>query len=296
VINQKFDYFQPASTEEALKILQEKQSEAKLLAGGTDLLVQIQNDLIKPKCLVSMKNLPLSYINQEKDGVRIGSATNINEISNSELIRNNFIALCEAASMIGATQIRNRGTLGGNLCNAAPSADTAPPLLVMNTIIEATSVNGKKTISIDKFFTGPRQTVLNPDELITSIFIPSPKIGTSTAYVKFRRTVEDIALIGVAVLLNINQNGKINEFKVAIGAAAPTPVRAYNAEEMVKGLKVSDLNLEEICESVLSATRPIDDVRASASYRQSLVKILTKRAIKLAMERNPFVKFGGRSK
>ena len=287
MISWQFDYVRPGTIDEATTLMHERGGAIKILAGGTDLLVRMQKGVIRPINLLSLRDLPLNQIRESEEEVEIGSTVVLTELGKSEFLAKHYTALWEGIRQIGAVQVRNRATLGGNICNAAPSADSAPPLLVFGGEVQAMSAEGIRWIPLCAFFTGPGQTVLRPDELVTAIRMPRSGQGSSSAYQKARRTAEDIALVGVAALVEVTSAGMITDLRVAIGAAAPTPLLVPDLVEIVRDARVDKLDLDQIGELAVQACRPIDDVRSSATYRKHLVKTLTKRAILAAIERNP---------
>jgi len=279
-------YFAPSSVKEAISLLSEYGKKAKIVSGGTDLLIQMKHKELLPDYLISIEGISeLDYIKyDESSGLRIGVLTNIVNIADSPLIRSKFNLLAQAASMLGSPSIRNQATLGGNLCNAAPSADTAPPLLVLGAKAKIIGVEGEKVVPLEDFFTGPGQTILGNNHLFTEIQISNLLPHNGGVYLKQTRSQgADLALVGVAVL--VVMEGKIlRDVKIALGAVAPTPVRAKKAEEILKGNKLDDKLLEESSRAAVNEAKPIDDVRSSADYRRKLVAVLTKRAVIQAVQ------------
>ena len=279
-------YFAPSSVKEAISLLSEYGKKAKIVSGGTDLLIQMKHKELLPDYLISIGGISeLDYIKyDESSGLRIGVLTNIVNIADSPLIRSKFNLLAQAASMLGSPSIRNQATLGGNLCNAAPSADTAPPLLVLGAKAKIIGVEGEKVVPLEDFFTGPGQTILGNNHLFTEIQISNLLPHNGGVYLKQTRSQgADLALVGVAVL--VVMEGKIlRDVKIALGAVAPTPVRAKKAEEILKGNKLEDKLLEESSRAAVNEAKPIDDVRSSADYRRKLVAVLTKRAVIQAVQ------------
>lgn len=285
----KFEYFAPKSVGEACLLLSQKEK-AKVIAGGTDLLVKMKKREALPQSLIGLRNIPnLDYIQyDEVEGLRIGALASIQSIADSPIIRKRFDILAEAAATMGTPQVRNMGTIGGNLCNASPSADTAPPLLVLGASVRLVSQAGERVIGLEKFFTGPGETVLQSDEILTEIQISTNlPPNTGGAYLKLLpRSNVDLAAVSVAVLITLGpKNGICNDVKIALGAVAPTPLRAYKAEEAVKGKELERSVIELAAQLASEEARPISDLRSSAEYRREMVKVLTKRAIRQAWER-----------
>jgi CO/xanthine dehydrogenase FAD-binding subunit len=239
-----------------------------------------------PDYLISIGGISeLDYIKyDESSGLRIGVLANIVNIADSPLVRSKFNLLAQAASMLGSPSIRNQATLGGNLCNAAPSADTAPPLLVLGAKVKIVGVDGEKVVPLEDFFTGPGQTILGSNHLFTEIQIPNLLPHSGGVYLKQTRSQgADLALVGVAVLV-VMEGKIIRDVKIALGAVAPTPIRAKKAEEILKGKKLDDPILEACSRAAVNEAKPIDDVRSSADYRRKLVAVLTKRAMIQAVQ------------
>ena len=227
----------------------------------------------------------LDYIRpDETGGLRIGALTTIVKIVSSPLIRSKFGILAEAAAMLGTPAIRNQATLGGNLCNAAPSADTAPPLLVLEANAKMVGKEGEKIVPIKDFFVGPGQTVLGQDHLLTEIRVPNTPAHSGGAYLKQkRRQGADLAVVGVAAWV-VMRGEVLEDVKVALGAVAPTPIRAKGAEEILRGKKLDQELLEKSGQAAVREASPIDDIRSSADYRRELLAVLTRRAITQAIQ------------
>jgi carbon-monoxide dehydrogenase medium subunit len=279
-------YFTARSVEEAITLLSEYGENARFVSGATDLLMQMKRGEAAPECLIHLGEIrELDYIRfDETGGLRIGALTTIVKVANSPWIRGKFGILAEAAGMLGTPAIRNQATLGGNLCNAAPSADTAPPLLVLGANAKIVGKEGEKIVPIEDFFVGPGQTVLGQDHLLAEIRVPNIPARSGGAYLKQkRRRGADLAVVGVAAWVVVR--GKVLEdVKVALGAVAPTPIRAKEAEEILRGRKLDQELLEKSGQAAASEASPIDDIRSSADYRRELLAVLTKRAITRAIQ------------
>lgn len=278
----RFEYLAAQTVAEACSLLSQYGKAAEIIAGGTDLLVKMKERELPPQYLVGLKGITdLDYIDyDEVDGLRIGALTSNDSIAGSVVIRERFGLLSEAAAKMGTPQIRNMGTIGGNLCNAAPSADTAPPLIALGAKVKLVSSKGERTILLEEFFTGPGETVLQIDELLTEIQVPKQIPGTRGVYLKlFPRGAVDIAAVGVAVLLILGEEGACSDAKIVLGAVAPTPMRATRAEAVIKGKQDKNEVIGEVAETASEEARPISDVRCSADYRREMVKVLTRRAL-----------------
>lgn len=283
----KFDYVKPKTLAEASAFMVEHDGEARLYAGGTDVLILMRSGLITPQYIVDVKGIPglrdISF--SETAGLTIGAAATVNAVVSSPVIREKFGLLAEAAETIGSYQVRNRATIGGNICNASPSADTVPALLVLGGMAWVFGGGEEKAVPLDAFFTGPGETVLGPGDILTSIQVPLPPAGSAYRYLKLGRVrAADLALVGVAVL-GFPQAGNPAGygFRIALGAVAPTPVRAPEAEAVLAE-SVDDEAVEKAALATVRTAEPISDVRASAEYRSAIVQVLTRRGIKEVLE------------
>jgi len=277
----RFNYLEPATIEEAVSLLSKYDGKAKAIAGGTDLLVQIRNKAIKPEYVVDIGYISgLDYINyDEKQGLRIGALTTIRAIEKSDKLRQVYPVISQAAGLLGSVAIRNVATIGGNLCNAAPSADTAPALIGLSARARIAGSGGERLVSLEDFFTGPGETVLKAGEMLLEIQVPVPPPDTKGMYLKHGRSAVDLATVGVAVIMALESGGVCRDVKIVLGAVAPTPMRAKKAEEVLRGKKVEPALIEEAARVASGEAQPITDVRASAEYRREMVKVFTRRAI-----------------
>lgn len=274
-----FQYLKPASLAEALELLNAHKDNAKVIAGGTDLMIQWKKKLLSPDYLISLRNVPeLNFI--DFDGtLRIGSATTHRSLELSPEIRKWFPVISDAVSGLGSVQVRNSATIGGNLCNAAPSADTAPPMLVLEAQVKIVSSGGEKTVPIEGFFKGPGRTVLQPGEIVSEFSIPQPLPRTGMAYTKHtRRKAMDLPILGVAVLLSFNDDlSTCEKARIALGVASPTPMRARKAEEFLQGKSISEQVLAEAGEMAAAEASPRTTIRGSEWYRRDMIRVLVKR-------------------
>jgi CO/xanthine dehydrogenase FAD-binding subunit len=251
--------------------------DVKLVAGGTDLLPQMKTGMLRARRVVDLSHLPeLKLIERLTDGgLRIGAGVSARTLELSQPVRDGFVALAESASVVGSLQIRHLATLGGNLANAAPSADMAPPLQALDAECVIQSPRGQRRVPADEFFQGVRRTVLAPDELLVEIAIRAPGQGSGGTYVRHTPRRElDIAVVGVAAQLTI-RDGQCVKARVALGAVAPTPVRATAAEARLEGEVVTAALIDEAADLAVHASRPISDQRGSAEFRRHLVRVLT---------------------
>ena len=280
-----FEYLCPKSIPELVKVLSRYDGKARVLAGGTDLLVMMNQGRFQPEYLVSLKNLPnLAYIREQKNGgVKMGSMTLLQEIESSPLIQKKYPLLSKAAEWIGSRQVRWRATCGGNLCNGAPSADLAPPLICLGTMAVLTG-KAKRTIPLEQFFLGPGQTALKRGEFLQELAIPPLSRGTFGAYLKFTRSAMDIAVVGVATVASFKKGGECTDLKICLGAVAPTPLRAVAAEKIGLGKIWGEDVIGAMAKMASQEAKPIDDVRGTIYFRRNLVEVLTKRALLECLE------------
>jgi len=282
----EIEYFAPESIQEAILLLSKYAERAKIIAGGTDLLVQMRKEATLPDFLINIGGIcNLDYINyDETNGLMIGALTTISSLESSTLIQRKFSILARTASKLGTPVIRNRATIGGNICNAAPSADISPALIVLDAKVRIVGADGEKTVSIEDLFTGPGQTIIKPDQMLTEIQIPDLPPQSGGVYIKqTRRQGVDLAVAGVAALVTMEGN-ILRDVKIALGAVAPTPIRAKSAEGILEGKRLDDRLLEEADQAASHESSPIDDVRSSADYRRKLVTALVKRAVRQAVQ------------
>ena len=285
----RFEYHAPASVQEALQYLSQWGGKAKVLAGGTDLLVAMKKREEVPEHLINLKGIPgLNEIRyDEKNGLSIGGLTTVGDIERSRIVREKFTVLWDAVNVMAAPQVRNLGTIGGNLCSAGPSADTAPPLIALGASVRLLGAKGERSVSVESFFKGPGESLLKADEILLEVRVPVPPENCGGAYFKLmRRKAMDLALVGAAVFLRMDKGRKIcEEARIALGAVAPTPVRAPKAEQVLAGREVNEQTAAEAGNSARMEAKPISDIRASEAYRREMVAVLTRRAIMMALER-----------
>lgn len=281
----KFEYFAPTTIKDACSLLSKYEGEACVLAGGTDLLVKMKNRKMLPSYLISIKNIPdLGYIRyDEKEGLRIGALTTIEAIKASPVIRQRFGILAQAAGVVGSVAIRNQGTIGGNLCNAAPSAETAPALIALAAKAKIAGLSGQRTVALEDFFTGLGETVLQTGEILTEIQVLDLPTRSSGVYLKHSLRKMDIAIVGVGVVVTLNGES-CTDIKIVLGAVAPTPIRARKAEEVIRGQEPSQELAKRAAEIASGESSPIDDIRSSAEHRRNMVGILTAQAIEQAVK------------
>jgi aerobic carbon-monoxide dehydrogenase medium subunit len=282
----RFELALPRSVDEALKILKDRGSEAKLLAGGTDLLPQMKNGLLKPACVVDLSGVErVRALTADAGGLRVGAAVSARALERDATAQQTYTSLAESGALVGSVQIRNLATLGGNLCNAAPSADMAPPLLALEAEAVIAGPKGERRVPFADFFTGVRRTVLAPEEMLVEIVVPAPGPRSGGQYLRHTPRRElDIAVVGVASQLTL-ANGVCAKARIALAAVAPTPVRARAAEQALEGKAVTAEAIERAAELAVGAAKPISDQRGSADFRRHLVAVLTRRTLRTALTR-----------
>ena len=274
----KMEYRAPSSLGEALALLKDWQGQARLLAGGTDLIPKIKKRAVAADLLIDVNRISgLSGIELGKDGLQIGGLARLAEIEVSPLVREKAPALTQALQIMACPPIRNRATIAGNLCTASPAADTAPPLLVLNASVRLQGSGGERMVPLAEFFLGPAETVKRPDEILTAVIIPLEE-GRS-GFLKLGRRKAFTLSIASAAAFAKTRGGRIEEVRVALGAVAPTPIRGRKVEETLKGKEANEANIAQAAEWIRSEVKPISDVRASAEYRRDMSYVLTRRVL-----------------
>ncbi len=282
-----FNYYRPETLKEVLKRLQEKGS--RILAGGTDLLVRIKTEAEKPEIIVEITGVKELHVLEMRNELILGALVKLYEIEKNDSIKNTYPSLYEAVKSIGGTQIRNMATLTGNLCNASPGADSAPPLITLGAEVEIKDLNKKgeivsRIILLEDFFKGPGKTVLDPGDVLTRIIVPKPYKNTGSAFKKIARVNLDISKISCAVSLEKDGN-TIKSIKIAVGAAAATPLRAFNTEEALTGTIFKMNKMQTALDLIRDDISPITDVRSTAEYRRAVAPVLLKDTLRLAWKR-----------
>ena len=284
----RFQYMAPQSLDEAVSLLQEHGDGVKLLAGGTDLLVQMKEAGLHPPAVVSLHALrELRGIEFDATaGLRIGAGTDMASVAASPVVRERYEALADGTGVLGSVQTRNMATIGGNIANGAPSADTTPPLVVFDAVAEIVGPGGSREVAVKDLFTGPGETSIAPNEILVAVRLPAPQENTGSVYQRHTpRKVMDIAAVGVAVRLTLAPDGgTISEARICLGAVAPTIIRASEAEEALAGQPPTEELLASASDLAQAAVRPISDIRGSAEFRRYLVGVMTKRCLGIALE------------
>lgn len=272
-----YDYFRPKTLLEAFE-LKETHPDARFIAGGTDIMVRIKNRHIRPQALISLRSIKgLDGI--EVDRVtRIGAMATVTDIADHANLAEKFPILVQAACELGSVQIRNVATVGGNLCNASPCADTALPLLVYGARVELTSRSGIREVPLDKFFVGPGATCMQQGEIMTAILVDAPAAKAKASFQKKGRVRMDIAVASLAVLAEMSGD-RIKRTLVAAGSVAPVPLRLGSVEAILNGQKVDGELIARAAEAARSEVTPISDVRATAGYRSEIIGVYVRRAL-----------------
>jgi len=281
-----FKYFAPKTLREALALLDKYKENCKLIAGGQSLLILMRQGLVTPEYLIDIKGISeLNYIKSDaKEGLRIGALTTHRTIENSPVIQGSSDILAKMEKRLASIQTRNWGTIGGNLCHGEPAGDPAPVLIALNATLTAASLKGKRNMAVEDFTVDYFETALKPDEILTEIQIPVIPSHTGTAYTKFNIIESDLAMVGVAVSITLaSGDGICQDVRIALGAVASTPMRAKEAEAVLRGKKVTDNLLKKAGQVASTEAKPISDIQASEEYRRELVKILVYRAGKEAL-------------
>ncbi len=280
---QQFNYYRPESIEEAIELLD--RPGAKVFAGGTDMVPRLKKGLLAVEAMVDLKRIPdLGRIEAVSGAIHIGPLATHADITVSEPLWKKVPILPQSALTMAGPQIRNMGTIGGNICNASPAGDLLPGLICLEAEFELSSGEGKRRVAAADFFTGPGETVLRPGEILSDIIVPVPESGSGAVYLKLgRRNAMEIAQVGVAALVRI-EGGKVGKARIVLGAVAPVPMRAISAEEILTGIAGDEDSVTRAADAAAESCRPIDDVRTTAEYRREMVKVLTRRAVPQAME------------
>jgi len=279
----RFVYYQPQSLKEAFELMEKHKGGARYVAGGTDVMTRVKQKVWQPEALISLRWIKgLSGISQEGQFLRIGGMTLWREIEMDPLVLKHAPALADAASMVANPQIRNVATIGGNLCNAAPSADGAPPLMVLEATLVIAGPEGEREIAISDFFEGPGRHCMAPDEILTAILIPEMPVNTGMAFLKSGRVTQDIAVSNAAVCIQM-ADGVCKKCHVYAGAVGPVPLRLKRVETMAEGRKLTPELLQQVQDEAATEVTPITDVRSTESYRRTVTGVMVKRALEQAM-------------
>ena len=284
------DYYEPASVGEAIDLLHRGGGNYKLIAGGTDVIINLRRHTERCRALINIKKMPdiATWSADAGKGLHIGAATPFRELERSTTVIQQYPALLESMVVIGSLQLRNQATIGGNLCNASPAADSAPSLMVYGAMVTyVDDGQGERTLPVEQFFADPGRSVLGPTGVLLRVDVPEPTKDTGACYLRFTpRSAMDIAIASVASRVTLEpSSGRIQDVAIALGAVAPTPVRAQNAEDALRGQEPTQATLSNAAELAKEDCSPISDLRGSASYRSSLIEVLVRRTLESAVQR-----------
>jgi carbon-monoxide dehydrogenase medium subunit len=277
----------PETLDEAVALLAGAKGTAKILAGGTDLLVQLRADMIRPDLVVDIKRIPeLMEISEQNGGFRVGAAVSGAELGEHAALKRAWPGVVEAAELIGSNQIQGRASMGGNLCNGSPAADSVPALIAAEAVATIAGPDGRRDVPVEQVTTGPGQTQLARDEVLVSLFLPARPARSSDAYLRFiPRTELDIAVVGAGVALTLDSEDTCIAARVALGAVAERVIPVPEAAGKLIGGKLDDAALKNLADAVSAACRPIDDKRGTIEFRTEVAGVIARRAAKLAYRR-----------
>ena len=284
----RFEYLEPESIEEALTILSQYQGKSKIIAGGTDLMLQMRNKAIRPEFVVDITRIPgLDYVTfDDQHGLKLGALTTIRTLETSVELQRKYPIISQAASQLGSVAIRNVATVGGNLCNALPSAETSQALVALSAQVKVIGPRGERKLPLESFFTGVGKTLLQPDEVLLEILVPESAPHTAGIYIKHSpRGSIDLAIVNITVLMTMEADHKVcRDAKIVLGAVSPTPLRARKAESVLKGKRVDGALIDRAAQVASDEAHPRQrSMRGSFEYKKEMVKVLTGRAIKEIM-------------
>ncbi len=284
----RFDYVAPHRLADATKALASQPEGSRPLGGGTDLLIHMKERGRRVPAVVSLRNVKeIHGIREQAGAIVIGAMTTAGEVAWSPEMQQRFPGIADGAELVGSVQIRHRGTIGGNFCNAAPSADVVPAVIAASATLRIVSPDAERTVAAEDFFVGPGTTILRRGEILADIHLPAPPPRTGSAYLRHvPRREMDIAVVGVGIQLTLSEAlDTIQDARVVLASVAPTPIRAKTAEAALIGKPVNDATLEAAGEGAASDARPITDVRGSDDYRRELLKVYTRRVARIAIDR-----------
>jgi aerobic carbon-monoxide dehydrogenase medium subunit len=284
----RFDYLEPHTLKQAISLLQRHGDQARIVAGSTDFLVRWRQGSWRPQYVVNIQHIPglnrISY--SPRNGLRLGALVTVQTLETHPVVREKYPALATGATSFAGVQVRNLATVGGNICNASPAGDTLPALLAFDAQCRIVGPDGERWVSLDQFFVGPGRTALQPGEILTELQLPPPLPNSGSLYIKHSpRGAMDIAAIGVASAVSLEDGGRVcRDVKIALGAVASAPIRAYSAEDMLRGQTITPGLIEAAAQEAQNRATPIDDVRATAMYRKTIVGVLAQRTLERAVD------------
>ena len=280
-------YEAPETIDTAVSLLAGAGGDARVLAGGTDLLVQLRAEMIEPELVVDVKKIQsMRTITEENGGFRIGAAVAGAELSEHPKVKAAWPGVVEAVDLIGSTQIQGRASMGGNLCNGSPAADSVPAMIAAGTMVSIAGPNGEREVPAEEIIVGPGKTSLAKGEIVTSLFLPARPPRSGDAYLRFiPRTEMDIAVVGAGVSLTLDEGGTCTAARVSLGAVAATPLLVQEAADALIGTKLDDAAMEALAAAASAACNPIDDKRGTKDFRIKVAGVLARRAAQIALER-----------
>ena len=281
-----FEYRTPKNLKEVHASLKEFGTDAKLISGGTALVIMMKQRLVRPSCLVSLRSVRgLNGIEVKDGGLSIGGLATHRDVETSSLVRRRLPVLSETYHHVATIRVRNTASVGGGLAHADPNQDPPPTLIALGATVKATSANGSRVIPLDEFFTDYYETVLNPDEIITEVFVPKMPPNSGSAYLKFLpRTADDYATVSAAAVLTLDKSKKtISDVRIALGSVGTTPIRAKDAEALLRGQPVKPEAFREAAEKAKEAVDPMTDFRGSAGYKKEMAGVFVRRALEKAL-------------
>lgn len=284
----RFDqYYQPESVKECCRLLDEYGDNARLLAGGTDLVVRLKSGVIRPQAVIGMRSIPdMTGIHITDEGLRLGALEPLWNIERCKVLEQDYQVIRESCGHVSSIQVRSIATIGGNACNASPSADAIQGLLLMDAVVNIAGSEGTRQVLLSDFFTGPGKTVLKRGELAQSFFIPKPQERTGCWYEKYTiRGDSDISIIGAGARITLDENKRVSDCRIFLASVAPTPFRAVEAEKLLIGAELTKVQIAGAAQIASQQIKPITDNRGSAAYRREMVKVWTAHSLEHALER-----------
>lgn len=284
----RFEYFEPHTLRQALSMLQQYGSQARIVAGCTDFLVRWRTGVWNPQYVINLRHVSgidrIRY--SSRSGLRLGALVTVQTLERNPMVREHYPALAAAAASFAGVQIRNLATLGGNVCNASPAGDTLPALLAFEAQCKIVGTDGERWVPLEQFFNGPGSTVVQPGEILTELRLPPPLRNCGSLYIKHSpRGAMDISAVGVASVIALRDRGRVcDDIRIALGAVAPTPIRASRAEDLLRGQPLTPELIQAAAQEAQNAATPIDDVRATGAYRKSVVGALVQRTLEKSIE------------
>lgn len=285
-----FEYRTPKTLKEVHQELKQFGADAKLIAGGTALVIMMKQRLVRPSCLISLRSVRgLNGIAQKDGGLRIGGLSTHREVETSSLVRRQLPLLAETYRYVATIRVRNIATVGGGLAHADPNQDPPPTLIALGATVKASSANSSRIIPLEGFFTDYYETVLKPDEIITEIFVPRLPPNSGSAYLKFLpRTADDYATVSAVAVVTLDRARKIfTDVRIALGSVGATPIRALEAEAVLRGQPVKPEGLREAAEKAKKVVDPVSDFRGSAAYKREMAGVFVRRALEAALNNLP---------